>query len=128
MVLRDLLVRLETSDPKVSKVHLDHWDLQDSKDRLEQMDLQVMAVHHFFLYRLNLYAVLELRGGDGGFPPTTYHGPRHYNSSTCVIPPSNGDKKWKTICFQCLPPLYFFANSSTAWEHRPPLGKKDTNQ
>jgi len=58
-------------------------------------------------------------GGWGGFPPTTYRRPWHYNSSTYGIPPLKMGGAMLSIekisFFKAYPPLYFLANSSTAY-------------
>jgi len=54
--------------------------------------------------------------GVGGFPPTAYRRPRHYNSSAIVTLPLKrriGIEK-RTI-LNAYHPIYFFANLSTVY-------------
>jgi len=50
--------------------------------------------------------VLELLGGEdaGDLPGTSYRHPSHYNGSTLIISPLNGDRHKKMHFFQCLFP------------------------
>jgi len=50
----------------------------------------------------------RITGGMGGFPPTTFCHPGHYNSSTCGIPRfKNGMGIEKIYFFNVYPPFYF---------------------
>jgi len=57
----------------------------------------------------------RITGGMGGgdFHPTSYRVPGTKTALHMLSPSQKWDEHWKNILFQCLSPLYFFANSST---------------